>query len=50
MFFGMLILLVGVYWMLGGVVHANMALTNLVNIVPQQATASAVATGFTGWT
>jgi len=50
MFFGMLILLVATYWMLGGVVHANMALSNLVNIIPHQATAAAVATGFTGWT
>ncbi len=36
--------------MLGGVVDANQALTNLVNVVPQNATATAVATGFTGWT
>jgi len=50
MFFGMFILLGTVYWMLGGIVHANMALTSLVNIVPQQATAGAVATGFIGWT
>jgi SSS family solute:Na+ symporter len=50
MFFGMIFLLGAVYWMLGGVVDANQALTNLVNIVPQNATASAVATGFTGWT
>jgi len=50
MFFGMLILLVATYWMFGGVVHANMALSNLVNIVPHHATAAAVATGFTGWT
>jgi len=50
MFFGMFILLGTVYWMLGGIVHANMALTSLVNIVPQHATAGAVATGFTGWT
>ena len=50
MFFGMIILLGAVYWALGGVVNANMALTNLVNVIPQNATASAVATGFTGWT
>ncbi len=50
MFFGMFILLGTVYWMFGGIVHANMALTSLVNIVPQHATAGAVATGFTGWT
>jgi solute:Na+ symporter, SSS family len=50
MFFGMIFLLGAVYWMLGGVVDANQALTNLVNVVPQNATATAVATGFTGWT
>ena len=50
MFFGMIFLLGAVYWMLGGVVDANQALTNLVNVVPQSATAKAVATGFTGWT
>ena len=50
MFFGMIFLLGAVYWMLGGVVDANQALTNLVNVVPQNATAKAVATGFTGWT
>ena len=50
MFFGMLFLLVSTYWILGGVVDANQALTNLVNIVPQSATAKATATGFTGWT
>ncbi|MEG3224427.1 MAG: sodium:solute symporter [Methanobacteriales archaeon Met13] len=50
MFFGMLFLLVSTYWILGGVVDANQALTNLVNIIPQSATAKATATGFTGWT
>ena len=50
MFFGMLILLIAIYWLLGGVTDANQALTNLVNIVPQSATAKATATGFTGWT
>jgi len=50
MFIGMFILLVATYWMLGGVEHANQALTNLVNIVPADATAKATATGFTGWT
>jgi SSS family solute:Na+ symporter len=50
MFFGMILLLVGTYWLLGGVVDANQALTNLVNVVPQSATAKATATGFTGWT
>ena len=50
MFFGMIILLGATYWMLGGVVDANAALSNLVNVVPHNATAQAVATGFTGWT
>ena len=50
MFVGMLILLGVTYWILGGVINANQALTNLVNIVPQAATAKATATGFTGWT
>jgi len=50
MFVVMLILLVATYWMLGGVTNANQALTNLVNIVPQAATAKATTTGFTGWT
>ncbi len=50
MFFGMIILLATIYWKLGGVVDANQALTNLVNIVPANATAQATATGFTGWT
>ena len=46
----MIILLATSYWMLGGVVDANQALTNLVNVVPASATAEATATGFTGWT
>jgi SSS family solute:Na+ symporter len=50
MFFGMIFLLAATYWLLGGVIDANQALTNLVNIVPQNATAKAAATGFTGWT
>jgi solute:Na+ symporter, SSS family len=50
MFFGMIILLGATYWMLGGVINANTALSNLVNVVPHSATAQAVATGFTGWT
>ncbi len=50
MFFGMAILLGTVYWMFGGVINSNLALSNLVNIIPQNATAGAVATGFTGWT
>ncbi len=50
MFFGMLFLLIAIYWLLGGVTDAHQALTNLVNVVPQSATAKATATGFTGWT
>ncbi|MBI5458194.1 sodium:solute symporter family protein [Methanobacterium sp.] len=50
MFVGMVILLVATYWILGGVTDANQALTNLVNQVPASATATATATGFTGWT
>jgi SSS family solute:Na+ symporter len=50
MFVGMFILLVAIYWILGGVGEANQALTNLVNSVPAEATAKAAATGFTGWT
>lgn len=46
----MIMLLGTIYWMLGGVVDANQALTNLVNIVPANTTAAATATGFTGWT
>ena len=50
MFIGMFILLIAIYWILGGVTHANQALTNLVNVVPPALTAKATATGFTGWT
>ncbi len=50
MFVGMFILLGTVYWMFGGVINSNIALSNLVNIVPHSATAVAVTTGFTGWT
>lgn len=50
MFFGTIFLLIAIYWMLGGVIDANQALTNLVNVVPSNATAAATATGFTGWT
>ncbi|PKL72618.1 MAG: sodium:solute symporter, partial [Methanobacteriales archaeon HGW-Methanobacteriales-2] len=50
MFFGTIFLLIAIYWMLGGVVDANQALTNLVNVVPANSTAAATATGFTGWT
>ena len=50
MFFGMLILLIAIYWLTGGVTTGNQALTNLVNVVPANATAAATATGFTGWT
>ena len=44
MFFGMLFLLISIYWLLGDVVNAHQALTNLVNVVPQSATAKASAT------
>ncbi len=50
MFVGMVILLGSIYWILGGVTAGNQALTNLINVVPAQATAKAAATGFTGWT
>ena len=50
MFFGMLILLIAIYWLTGGVTAGNQALTNLVNVIPSNATAAATATGFTGWT
>jgi SSS family solute:Na+ symporter len=50
MFVGMFILLGTVYWMFGGVINSNIALSNLVNMVPHSATAVAVTTGFTGWT
>ncbi|MDL2246987.1 sodium:solute symporter family protein [Methanobrevibacter sp. OttesenSCG-928-K11] len=42
----MVFLLVFVYWMLGGVEQANLALTNMSNLFP----ATAAANGGTGWT
>lgn len=42
----MVFLLGFVYWLLGGVTHANTALTDMVGLYP----ASATATGGTGWT
>lgn len=50
MFIGMIILLGAIYWLTGGIVDGNQALTNLINVVPANATAAATATGFTGWT
>lgn len=50
MFIGMIILLGSIYWFTGGITTGNQALTNLINIVPANATATAAATGFTGWT
>ncbi len=46
MFIGMLILLVFIYWVLGGVTEANTALTNMAHLYP----ADALAEGGTGWT
>ncbi len=46
MFIGMLILLVFIYWILGGVTEANTALTNMAHLYP----ADALAEGGTGWT
>jgi solute:Na+ symporter, SSS family len=46
MFFGMAFLLVGTYWLLGGVVHANELLSGMSAMVP----AAASSTGATGWT
>ena len=46
MFVGMLILLVFIYWVLGGVSEANTALTNMAHLYP----ADALAEGGTGWT
>jgi len=46
MFFGMIFLLFGIYYILGGVTEANQALTNMSNLLPQ----AAAATGATGWT
>jgi SSS family solute:Na+ symporter len=50
MFIGMIIVLGFIYWITGGITGGNQALTNLINIVPSNATAAAAATGFTGWT
>lgn len=46
MFVGMFILLISIYWMLGGVTHAHQLLTDMAPLFP----ASAKATGATGWT
>ena len=46
MFGGLIFLLIYSYWILGGVVEANTALTNLAYLYP----ASDVAIGGTGWT
>ena len=46
MFIGMLILLVFIYWVLGGVTEANTALTNMAHLYPPDA----LAEGGTGWT
>ena len=46
MFVGMIILLVFIYWVLGGVTEANTALTNMANLYPPDA----IAEGGTGWT
>jgi len=46
MFFGMLVLLVSIYWMLGGVTHAHTLLSNMAPLFPE----TAKATGATGWT
>lgn len=50
MFIGMVILLGAIYWITGGVTGGNQALTNLIHQIPANATATAAATGFTGWT
>lgn len=46
MFIGMLILLVFIYWVLGGVTEANTALTNMAHLYPPDA----LAEGGRGWT
>ena len=46
MFVGMIILLVFIYWVLGGVTEANTALTNMAALYPPDA----IAEGGTGWT
>lgn len=50
MFVGVIILMGAIYWLTGGLIEGNQALTNLVNLVPAKATTAASATGFTGWT
>jgi SSS family solute:Na+ symporter len=51
MFGGMLFLLVFVYSKLGGVTHAHLALTNLMNDpVVQEQTTKVATNGFAGWT
>ncbi|OPY26092.1 MAG: sodium/panthothenate symporter [Methanobacterium sp. PtaU1.Bin242] len=50
MFVGVIILMGAIYWLTGGLIEGNQALTNLVNLVPAKATAAATTTGFTGWT
>lgn len=50
MFVGVIILMGAIYWLTGGLIEGNQALTNLVNLVPAKATTAATATGFTGWT
>ena len=46
MFVGMIILLVFIYWVLGGVTEANTTLTNMAHLYPPDA----IAEGGTGWT
>lgn len=46
MFVGMLILLISIYWMLGGVTNAHHTLTQMAPLFPE----TAKATGATGWT
>ena len=46
MFCGMIVLLVFIYWVLGGVTEANTALTQMAHLYP----ADALAEGGTGWT
>ncbi|WP_455646065.1 sodium:solute symporter family protein [Methanosphaera sp.] len=46
MFIGMLVLLISIYWMLGGVTHAHNLLTDMAPLFP----AASKATGATGWT
>ncbi len=46
MFIGMFVLLVFIYWVLGGINEANTALSNMAHLYP----ADAIAEGGTGWT